>query len=177
MFPAVFDHRGFASRDRDSDHGKPSAGADRRVNACGASRSPKGAQGHRPAAGLRRLAGRAPTHLAVGAKRRPDGRRQVRVSPLDYATDTGQAIQRQRLAAGSRASSAWPASAVAPEGLAKASRCAGSSGLLGAAGRPEAITHAGRPQRRALGRLGGFLAPAALLGSLRAAPLAQVRRI
>ena len=63
------DHRGFASRDRDSDHAKPSAWSAGRVNPCGASRSPKGAKGRRPAAGLRRPDRRAPTQVAAEASK------------------------------------------------------------------------------------------------------------
>jgi hypothetical protein len=40
--PSPINHRGFASRDRDSDHGKPSAGADGRVTPRGRRPSPPG---------------------------------------------------------------------------------------------------------------------------------------
>lgn len=84
--PAVVDHRGFASRDRDSDHARPPAWTVGRVNACGASRSPKGAQGHRPGAGLRRPAGCAPTTSPQRGRQRRPGTTRVAEIVMDVAT-------------------------------------------------------------------------------------------
>ena len=65
---AAVDHRGIASRDRDSDHARPSAGADGRVHPEAAGRARQGVP-----AGLRRPAGRAPPPHVPGRHSRPPG--------------------------------------------------------------------------------------------------------